>query len=107
MSLAMQTVHVINPSNQTVLKNITSYNGTALSAQGSLGGSTNKSLTWNDLVFATVRAPVLVQSTICCWHFAKGHKEHDWAQISCWAGWYMHKNYFHSWAFIRPVTRLP
>lgn len=50
---ANQTVHVINPSNQTVLKNITSYKGAALSALGALGGSTNKSLTWNDLIFAT------------------------------------------------------
>ena len=79
MSCIVQTVHVINPANQTVLKNITSYNGAALSAQGSLGGSTNTSLTWNDLVFATVRTPVLVQSTTCCWHLAKA-KEHDLAE---------------------------
>ena len=81
MLTAMQTVHVINPSNQTVLKNITSYKGAALSALGALGGSTNKSLTWNDLIFATVRTHVPILSTTCCWQLAKGHQEHDWAEM--------------------------
>lgn len=54
--LVVQAVHVINPSNLSVVKTIVQdQDGNTLSNVGANGGGANISRSWNDAVLAQVR----------------------------------------------------
>lgn len=59
----MQAIHIISPSNASVIKNITAdQSGAPLTNNGSAGGSSNTSRTWNDAAY--VRVGLLIAYSI-------------------------------------------
>ena len=64
----LQVIHIINPSNLSVVANITRDNlGAPLTNNGSIGGDSSTSRTWNDAVLVEVDSSPLPKngSTTC------------------------------------------